>query len=201
MPFHYRTIWSVVGLQSPEAPTQVTPLWRLQRDSNPYHTAWQAGIVAIQPWSQSGWNQRPSVHRDLVVDFRQSLPRHQERVGVIETPSSLWKSDIMSRYTKPAYKKPHLRRINGPTAISEVGGCPVNSEPRGTRWIRTTDTRIFSPLLYQLSYGTIIVGITGLEPATPWSQTKYSKPTELHPELSSHGWNRTNDLLCIRQML
>lgn len=70
---------------------------------------------------KSGWNQRPSVHRDLVVDFRQSLPRHQERVGVIETPSSLWKSDIMSRYTKPAYKKPHLRRINGPTAISEVG--------------------------------------------------------------------------------
>ena len=44
-----------------------------------------------------------------------------ERVGVVETPSSLWKSDIMSRYTKPAYKKPHLRRINGPTAISEVG--------------------------------------------------------------------------------
>jgi hypothetical protein len=25
---------------------------------------------------KSGWNQRPSVHRDLVVDFRQSLPRH-----------------------------------------------------------------------------------------------------------------------------
>ena len=24
----------------------------------------------------------------------------------------------------------------------------------GTSWIRTSDTRIFSPLLYQLSYGT-----------------------------------------------
>ena len=39
LPLDEGTIWSVVGLQSPEAPTQVIPLWRLQRDSNPYHTA------------------------------------------------------------------------------------------------------------------------------------------------------------------
>ncbi len=27
---------------------------------------------------------------------------------------------------------------------------------RGTSWNRTSDTRIFSPLLYQLSYGTVV---------------------------------------------
>ena len=32
---------------------------------------------------------------------------------------------------------------------------------------RTSDTRIFSPLLYQLSYRAILVGTTGLEPVTP----------------------------------
>ena len=31
----------------------LTIFWRLQRDSNPYHTPWQGGIVAIQPWSQN----------------------------------------------------------------------------------------------------------------------------------------------------
>ena len=31
---------------------------------------------------------------------------------------------------------------------------------------RTSDTRIFSPLLYRLSYGTIMAVWTGLEPAT-----------------------------------
>ena len=59
---------------------------------------------------------------------------------------------------------------------------------------RTTHLRFFRPTRTdRLRYHPIIVGITGLEPATPWSQTKYSKPTELHPELSSHGWNRTNE--------
>ncbi len=27
----------------------------------------------------------------------------------------------------------------------------------GASWIRTSDTRIFSPLLYQLSYGTLLL--------------------------------------------
>ena len=33
----------------------------------------------------------------------------------------------------------------------------------GTTWIRTRDTRIFSPLLYQLSYDTIL-----LSEGLPW---------------------------------
>ena len=112
MPFHYRTIWSVVGLQSPEAPTQSCSSLAAPTGFEPVShgvTSRHCSHSTMEP--KSGWNQRPSVHRDLVVDFRQSLPRHQERVGVIETPSSLWKSDIMSRYTKPAYKKTHFVRL------------------------------------------------------------------------------------------
>lgn len=78
----------------------------------------------------------------------------KERVGVVETPSSLWKSDIMSRYTKPAYKKTHFVRLTDWLPFRRWG-CPVNSGPRGTRWIRTTDTLFFRQVLYQLSYGTI----------------------------------------------
>lgn len=28
-----------------------------------------------------------------------------------------------------------------------------------------------------------LVGVKGLEPSAPWSQTKYSNHTELHPDL------------------
>ncbi|VXD06767.1 hypothetical protein SPHINGO8BC_70153 [Sphingobacterium multivorum] len=32
----------------------------------------------------------------------------------------------------------------------------------GASWIRTSDTRIFSPLLYQLSYGTFSIQLSAL---------------------------------------
>ena len=44
---------------------------------------------------------------------------------------------------------------------------------------RTSDTRIFSPLLYRLSYGTKMAVWTGLEPATSAVTGRHSKPTEL----------------------
>ena len=111
-----------MGLQSPEAPTQSCSSLAalLEFESRPHGvTSRHCNHSTIEP--KSGWNQRPSVHRDLVVDFRQSLPRHQEQVAGIEPASSVWKTKVISHYTTPAYKKTHLRRINGPTAISEVG--------------------------------------------------------------------------------
>ena len=44
----------------------------------------------------------------------------------------------------------------------------------GPRWNRTIDTGIFSPLLYQLSYGPIFVENIGLEPITFCLQSKCS---------------------------
>ena len=48
---------------------------------------------------------------------------------------------------------------------------------------RTSDTRIFSPLLYRLSYGTKMAVWTGLEPATSAVTGRHSKPTELPDHL------------------
>ena len=31
-----------------------------------------------------------------------------------------------------------------------------------------------------------MVGVKGLEPSAPWSQTKYSNHTELHPDLTAN---------------
>lgn len=33
-----------------------------------------------------------------------------------------------------------------------------------------------------MSFDTLFVGVAGFEPATPWSQTRYSNRTEPHPE-------------------
>jgi hypothetical protein len=41
--------------------------------------AWKASVITIIRYSRFGWNQTSSVHRDLVVDFHQSVPRHRRR--------------------------------------------------------------------------------------------------------------------------
>ncbi len=55
-------------------------------------------------------------------------------------------------YTSTIYSCPRLRRAKYLSGASE--------------WNRTTDTRIFSPLLYQLSYRGILATRKGLEPST-----------------------------------
>jgi hypothetical protein len=56
-------------------------------------------------------------------------------------------------------------------------GAPSESTPG---WIRTSDLRIRSPLLYPLSYrgmlagGVADIGMAGFEPTTPASQTRCS---------------------------
>ena len=104
--------WSVVGLQSPEAPTQSC-----------------SSLAALLEFES-----RP--HGVTSRHCNHSTIEPKERVGVIETPSSLWKSDIMSRYTKPAYKKTHFVRLTDWLPYRRWG-CPVNSGPRGTGENRT----------------------------------------------------------------
>ena len=33
----------------------------------------------------------------------------------------------------------------------------------------------------------LLIGVTGFEPATPWSQTRYSSQTEPHPDLTENS--------------
>ena len=104
--------WSVVGLQSPEAPTQSC-----------------SSLAALLEFES-----RP--HGVTSRHCNHSTIEPKERVGVVETPSSLWKSDIMSRYTTPAYKKPTSSDYRTDCYIGG-GVCPVNSGPRGTGENRT----------------------------------------------------------------
>ena len=99
----------------------------------------------------------------------------KERVGVVETPSSLWKSDIINRYTTPAYKKTHFVRLTAWLPYRRWG-CPVNSGPRGVSGNRTTHLRFFRP--------------------TRTDRLRY------HPILNCRdNWTRTSDPLVPNQVL
>ena len=51
------------------------PLERM-KGIEPSSPTWKEGVMTIIRHSRFGWNQTRSVHRDLVVDFRQSGTRH-----------------------------------------------------------------------------------------------------------------------------
>ena len=67
---------------------------------------------------------------------------------------------------RPAFKEPH-----SPVIHSVLNGA--------SEWNRTADTRIFSPLLYQLSYRGKLATRMGLEPMISAVTGRHSKPTEL----------------------
>ena len=77
----------------------------------------------------------------------------------------------------------------------------------GQRWNRTTDTRIFSPLLYQLSYLTILKKMAtwmGLEPTTSAVTGRRSNQLNYqakNKKSGGHNRARTYDPLLVRQML
>ena len=53
------------------------------RGIEPPSPTWKEGVMTIIRHSRFGWNQTSSVHRDLVVNFRQSVPRHT----ILKTPT------------------------------------------------------------------------------------------------------------------
>ena len=55
---------------------------------------------------------------------------------------------------------------------------------------RTIDTRIFSPLLYRLSYGTIMAVWTGLEPATSAVTGRHSNQLNYQTNNNKNGGDR-----------
>ena len=57
--------------------------------------------------------------------------------------------------------------------------CGVSYANGASEWNRTADTRIFSPLLYQLSYRGKMATRMGLEPTISAVTGRHSKPTEL----------------------
>lgn len=56
----------------------------------------------------------------------------------------------------------------GITIKKDIKKAPTEVEAGGDKWTRTTDSRIFSPMLYQLSYITVFgdanVGIWSVVP-------------------------------------
>ena len=75
------------------------------------------------------------------------------------------------------------------TRLKNKFGCliglliPWLKKENGQGQNRTVDTRIFSPLLYRLSYLAVGADRTGLEPATSGVTGRRSKPTELPIQL------------------
>ena len=75
---------------------------------------------------------------------------------------------------------------------------------------RTNDTRIFSPLLYQLSYrgissrccSLIMATTKGLEPSTSGVTGRRSNQLNyLAMKFGGNNWTRTSDPLLVRQVL
>ncbi len=83
------------------------------------------------------------------------------------------------------------------------GALPTELLPQknGAGRNRTTDTEIFSLLLYLLSYRAIKAIRKGLEPSTSSVTGWHSKPTELPDHISGNNRARTCDPLLVRQML
>ena len=83
------------------------------------------------------------------------------------------------------------------------GALPTELLPQknGAGRNRTTDTEIFSLLLYLLSYRAIKAIRKGLEPSTSSVTGWHSKPTELPDHISGSNRARTCDPLLVRQML
>ena len=82
----------------------------------------------------------------------------------------------------------------------------------GSKWNRTTDTGIFSPLLYQLSYRAlykkylvfildILATWNGLEPSTSAVTGRHSNQLNYQAINGGRNRDRTYDLLLVRQML
>ena len=66
---------------------------------------------------------------------------------------------------------------------------------------RTTDTGIFSPLLYRLSYLGLMAEVTRLELATSCVTGKHSNQLSYTSINGGRNWARTNDPLLVRQVL
>lgn len=49
-----------------------------------------------------------------------------------------------------------MQKSNTPFKNIGIKKAPIKIEASGDKWTRTTDSRIFSPMLYQLSYITLL---------------------------------------------
>ena len=90
----------------------------------------------------------------------------------IEPTTSAWKAEVLPlNYTRVV--KIYMGRLMGiePTNVGTTIRCvnhfatTANIKSNGSGQNRTADTWSFNPLLYQLSYWTIMAVSTGIEPA------------------------------------
>ena len=153
-----------------------TPTWGERWESNPRQPEPQSGALPTELRPPYGVplgirTPGPRLRRALLypAELKIHIVKHfivlLERVPGIEPGYSAWKADILPlNYTRMWSG----RRDSNPQLSPWQGDTLPLSHFRkngGSNWNRTSDTRIFSPLLYRLSYLGLVAG-TGFEPVT-----------------------------------
>ena len=165
---------------------------------------WSTGL---EPATTSATNWRSTNWTTVTIIINCIIFNKMERETRVELATFSLEGWRSTNWATPAYLS--MVGVAGfePATPCSQGRCatelrytPLFSSGAQTR-NRTTDTGIFSPLLYRLSYLGIMAEVTRLELATSCVTGKHSNQLSYTSKNGGHNWARTNDPLLVRQVL